>query len=279
MNRANRFFSFLKERHSIYLAREAGKPKPWTSEPILQQYRFCNVYRELDTVTIWVRENIREPYAQHPYLWFMLCIARAINWPETLAEVEWPTEAGEWSPALLERMLERRMNNGQQTFTGAYMLTNGGRREPKSAIVARHNLGELWKDRKSCSFNSIEQFTIWLTGHFGWGKFLAYEVSTDLRHTRYLQDAPDINTWANAGPGAQRGLNRIAGRELKARVPEKQALEEMIALLALSRKEWPNNKQYPRLELRDIEHGLCEFDKYERVRLGQGRPRSRYNGV
>jgi hypothetical protein len=30
------------------------------------------------------------------------------------------------------------------------------------------------------------------------------------------------------------------------------------------------------LEMRDIEHSLCEFDKYERVRLGQGKPRSKY---
>ena len=30
------------------------------------------------------------------------------------------------------------------------------------------------------------------------------------------------------------------------------------------------------LEMRDIEHSLCEFDKYERVRLGQGAPRSKY---
>jgi hypothetical protein len=28
--------------------------------------------------------------------------------------------------------------------------------------------------------------------------------------------------------------------------------------------------------MRCIEHSLCEWDKYERVRLNQGRPRSRY---
>jgi hypothetical protein len=28
--------------------------------------------------------------------------------------------------------------------------------------------------------------------------------------------------------------------------------------------------------MRDIEHCLCEFDKYERVRLGQGKPRAQY---
>ncbi len=30
---------------------------------------------------------------------------------------------------------------------------------------------------------------------------------------------------------------------------------------------------WPPLELREIEHSLCEFDKYERVRLGEGKPK------
>jgi len=28
--------------------------------------------------------------------------------------------------------------------------------------------------------------------------------------------------------------------------------------------------------MRDIEHSLCEFDKYERVRNGEGVPRGKY---
>jgi hypothetical protein len=28
--------------------------------------------------------------------------------------------------------------------------------------------------------------------------------------------------------------------------------------------------------MREVEHTLCEFDKYERVRLGQGRSKRRY---
>ncbi|MGF2043736.1 nucleotide kinase domain-containing protein, partial [Staphylococcus aureus] len=33
----------------------------------------------------------------------------------------------------------------------------------------------------------------------------------------------------------------------------------------------------PRFEARDIEHTLCEFDKYERVRLNEGKMRSKYD--
>ena len=32
----------------------------------------------------------------------------------------------------------------------------------------------------------------------------------------------------------------------------------------------------PTLEMREIEHSLCEFDKYQRVKHGEGKPRSIY---
>ena len=34
----------------------------------------------------------------------------------------------------------------------------------------------------------------------------------------------------------------------------------------------------PALHAQDLQNCLCEFDKYERTRLGEGRPRSRYQG-
>jgi hypothetical protein len=55
-------FAFMKERHAIWERKVAGQPKPWTQDPILQSYRFCNVYRELDTVTVWINNNWRTPH-------------------------------------------------------------------------------------------------------------------------------------------------------------------------------------------------------------------------
>ena len=118
----------------------------------------------------------------------------------------------------------------------------------------------------------------------GFSGFMAYEVVTDLRHTAHLQDADDIQTWANAGPGAKRGLNRIHGRVVNQTIKIDQLNAEMKELLDVSDEinqttmdtglylaNWVDS-----LEMRDIEHCLCEYDKYERVRLGEGRPRSKY---
>jgi hypothetical protein len=89
-------------------------------------------------------------------------------------------------------------------------------------------------------------------------------------------------TWANAGPGAIRGLNRLYGRPLKAQPKKEQTCTEMIMLLGqLNRSRstdgalWP--KDWPKLEMRDVEHTLCEFDKYERVKAGEGQMRAKYD--
>jgi hypothetical protein len=57
-------------------------------------------------------------------------------------------------------------------------------------------------------------------------------------------------------------------------VGEAQLLQEMISLLEASASALP--AFMPELELHDIQFQLCEYDKYERVRLGQGRPKARY---
>ncbi len=299
---------FMRERHNIYLRRRNGQPGPWTEDPILQNGRFCNIFRELDTVTQWIDANIRKPYADHEHLWFMLCIARYINWPPTLHHLISGIRNGAWPDRHyfdcgdITQGLEGVAKTGEKVYTGAYMIR--AESDPKAPwynwskhrYIAEIVLGRLWEDREVISdlFNygnqnaltdegaqiSLQQ--IWkLFQHpryIGWGPFMAYEVVTDLRHTRYLQHAPDIMTWANAGPGAIRGLNRLYGRELNAKPPGAQTNDEMrCAMMELNAHAalWPSI--WPRLEMRDVEHTLCEFDKYERVRLGEGKMRSKYD--
>src|SRR4029077_13623868 len=39
---------WVKERHAMYTARREGKPSPWTTDAILSQYKFTNIFREID---------------------------------------------------------------------------------------------------------------------------------------------------------------------------------------------------------------------------------------
>jgi hypothetical protein len=295
----DRWIYYMRERHNIYLLRQAGKPAPWTNDAVLSQYRFCNVYRELDKVTIWIREHIREPFADHPFLWFMLAIARRINLPATLAELiadkkgAWPDIAtskagasvGKWNPDRMVQLLDDRTKRGEQVYTGAYMITGEAKPEhigkTKSRTTVFSNLLPLWQKagviEPQLHHTLQGAFQALLGQGFAWGPFMCYEVVSDLRHTRYLCDAPDVLTWANAGLGALRGLNRLHGRPLKQAQKPDAACAEMQELLELTRREWPRpSTKFPRLEMREIEHTLCEFDKYMRVVTGEGVPRSKY---
>ena len=242
--RVNDFNSFMEERHNIFIRKEINnEPYPWSDDAILTEYSFCNVYRELDRVTIWIQ----------------------INWPDTLDEIGFPTE---WRPDHVKTIMQDRMAKKQKVYTGAYMLTGtlGG---TKIEQTVDKILTPLYANFP-CDFSSIENSWKSFLPYAGFSDFMSYEVVTDLRHTKWLEKAPDIMTWANPGPGAMRGLNRIFGRPLDSKQKKPLFIQEMRDLLAIL-----NNRPLP-LEMRDIEHCLCEFDKYERTRLGQGRPRSRY---
>jgi hypothetical protein len=182
-------------------------------------------------VTVWIRENIREPYADHPDLWLMLAIGRTINWPDTLAELiaegAWPVD-DTWQPSQLTAALEARIDRKEKLYTGAYMVrAESDPKKPwyqwsKQRYISEIVIGRLWQDRERwrrlLGKPGLSLRDTWLefkSPHYvGWGGdgFMAYEVVTDLRHTRYLRNATDIMTWANAGPGAKRGLNRLLGR-------------------------------------------------------------------
>jgi hypothetical protein len=283
MKRLPKLLEFMCERHEIYLRRKEGQSKPWTKDEILQRYRFCNVYRELDRTTIWVRRNIREKFATHPTLWFFLCVARQINHPATLWDMLRAGALPRWDYRSAMQVMRARAQRGEVVYGSAYLLVGGIQAlkplpKDKPEFTCKHVLEPIWHDRaKLTPFmdDGLQAVTEILSAYFGWGGFLAYEVACDLRYTRYLRGAADRNIWANPGPGARRGLNRLAGRVLQAPLSVPNAVEEMRQIKGWLSSRWPYK---PALEMREVEHSLCEFDKYERVRLGQGRPRQTYPG-
>lgn len=317
--------AWVNERHAIYIRKElasgrrsaeglgipegvraelewSAKAPELTRDPIFQQYRFCNVFRELDRVTQWIRYNIRRRFADHPNLWFMLAIARTINWPDTLQhlmeyEGAWPhyaEDCDEFTPEGLGRALDARSEAGDKVYTGAYMIrAESNPKAPwyswsKQRYIAEIVLGRLWEDREewkrvlspppaSSSADPTLQ-SVWekfqQPHYIGWGPFMAYQVVVDLRHTRYLRGASDIQEWAALGPGSRRGLNRLAGRPVDYPLKQDDGLIEMKALHQ-SQDAW-RAPWVPPIDLSDIQNCLCEVDKYLRVKNGEGKPRAKY---
>jgi hypothetical protein len=282
-----RYFWWINERHRIYLARLDNKPWPWTKDEVLQNYKFTNVFRELDTGTIWLRENWRNPYADHGELFFNICVYRVFNWWATAEVIGYQEE---WDPEGTEAKLRELRKNDIRIFTNAHMMTAtlGGDRITQTVWKILDPLWSLVVDVEPVQGDTLQSAFTRLLKHpdiKGIGPFLSYEIVTDCRHTRYLGNADDIMTWANPGPGAMRGINRIHGKPIgwnedktyfhsRRQFPPDYYVEFMQYLLEISPGYLEDH--VPSLEMRDIEHCLCEFDKYERATKGEGRPRLKF---
>lgn len=287
----------MNERHSIYLNKEAGNPWPWTNDSILQKYKFTNPFRQNDAVTKVLTTEITTPHynAEPDLLFANIATFRMFNWPATYRNLGgWRTT---WSEVRAKKILNKQKAQGRKIFTGAYIITNAGSKSSKVDYICE-SITPLWKNRKTItkkimSGNSLQVASAYLQSYPAIGRFIAYELVTDLRHTPILNTAEDIGSWANPGPGAKRGLNRIHGRHLKFTQPDDKFIEEMRTLLSLANVEITDelstgspgqlscitHNYTHAIEMRDIEHSLCEFDKYLRVKNGEGRPRSLYKNI
>lgn len=307
MKPLDRFLYWIKERHAIYLRRQAGHPKPWTDDRVLQSYFFTNPYRENDKVTVWLRENVRKVFALKDQVLFATIAFRWFNLPVTGhilmgQHMEWWNRS--WSrknllfrwdeQEAINRLTAYWQNGENPVFTGAYMIKAGngprGCKIPQVCKSISHALTLVPRILEVCKTEQTMEAT-WkeLCSIRNMGTFMSYEVVCDLRYTHLLCNATDKDTWANPGPGAIRGLHRLQGGvpgrgplDSSRFVKRKDAIPKMVELLGIARKKL---KDMPHLELREIEHSLCEGDKYERaldllVRgVDSGRLKRRYQGA
>lgn len=276
------FYGFMKEREQIRLNREAGKPWPWTDDPILQEYKFTNVKRAHDRTTRWFWSVLDEHKDDPPaHLLFNCAVFRYFGTIEFSKRIGWIGGWDENQKNIIKNTAKDMLSKKQKVFTGAYVITNQGIKAPKQEVVVDIFLDGLWQrlnelicearvtDRWECVAKKMMEIQ-----GFGGTGFMTKEILQDAMHTKVLNDCIDRNNWCPVGPGARRGLNRLSDRRLKFNVGQNVGLDEMLHIFGERDGYWPGN--WVELELHDIQFQLCEFDKYERVRLGQGRPRSKY---
>lgn len=52
-------WQWMRDRYEVHINKDVlGTPAPWTKNPILQQVKFCNLFREDDRQSRWLIENI-----------------------------------------------------------------------------------------------------------------------------------------------------------------------------------------------------------------------------
>lgn len=297
--RALEFFSFIYDRQLIYHKKEILKqPRPWTNDPILDKYLFCNVYREKDRGTKYLINRVLSKDYNLETKVFNTILYRFFNksefFDEYLSDVIDPFK---FDFKQLEIEFDEMKKRKSSIFSSAYMIcqvpVNKEHRWPDKHIQILFALEIIAKDITDFT-NSIinaktpEDVFNKLSEVKNFGAFTAYEVYCDLSYgvIRFSD-----NDFVNIGPGCIPTMSNIMGKELtqeEARdvcywLRDNQSIY-FNKLSEMYGKDWnliackESYHPYPNLSIRSIEHSGCEYRKYNNLASGKGKRRY-YRGV
>lgn len=269
----NLYWYFAAERHEILMRRYENKAKPWTSDAILQQYKFTNTYRVTDKTTQFLIKNVitRDDASPKDTL-FRVLLFKIFNKIDTwkiltkeFKEISYDT----FDINAYDAVLTRAMLNGTKIYSAAYIMPTGGKNTPYTKkhqlhlhlikhIISNDTQKKIQDCRnlESC-FKILKQFpTI--------GTFLAYQYAIDINYSSMINFSE--NEYVAAGPGARNGISKCFQNR------DKYTDEDIIRIMKDIQEEeftrihgefgylWGR-----RLHLIDCQNVFCEIDKYSRI--------------
>lgn len=266
------YWYFASERQRIFERRIAGKPWPWTDDPILKTFKFCNVFRAADRVSLHLIFNVayhNEPCSPEDRL-FQIVAFRMFSKIETWQTVReflghHPT-LHELGNGLFTKALEyaKEVNGG--LYTGAFILcaTNAygySFKHLNHVELFRHMFLRDAIGKRLIAATSLREVYVILHSYPLMGDFMSYQITIDLNYSNLINFSE--NEFTQAGPGALRGIKK-AFESLGDYTPAEVVLwmvarqEDEFARLGL-----PFNGLWGRpLHAIDCQGLFCETDKY-----------------
>ena len=279
------FVYFIHERESIRLRKESGLHQPWTEDAILNDYYFCNINREDDKTTKYIRERFNleawPNHGEHIAVTTMARLFNRIDFFENMPDIVIAEPHGfkEWLDKLID-IVKQFQAIGQPCWSSAYIIrTSSG--VPK-ADYCKQIIWDVYDKFKS--FDPFEDWTNLKTHYeelktiFGLGPFLAAQIVADLKYTEghALELAEDWFSFSAQGPGSLRGIAHFFGERPSSSMTEENWAEHID-------RAWATVYPYLDVSVRKIcrdfqnfQNCFCEFDKYYRTLEGNGRPKRRY---
>lgn len=287
MTSAEKVAWWMTSRETARYGREKGLRKPWTTDPIIQEFRFCNVRRMDDRVSKWLMDNWYGPHQDHSMMLPAVAVARFVNLPRTLTHltpVIFHRMSNKWNAGAVSETLRHVrdvINKGQPLWNAAYMV-RGNDGLDKVASVVDHYVASLINpdgtpNNRLINTDSMRSTYRGVTELYGWGSFMAGQLVADLRWAM-SGEWEDADTWAPPGPGSQRGLNRYFGEENLKKKYKEAEFNKRLAQMRAEVTPKVDSEITDRLEAHDWQNVMCEFDKWMRVVEGTSTPKQRYPG-
>jgi hypothetical protein len=266
------YWRFAAERQAIFFRRLRGEPPPWSDDPILRTYKFCNAYRASDRVSQYlIRAVIYQPgYSPEDTVLRIVLFrffSKIATW-QRLEACHGPITARSYDPEAFAATLDAALNRGETIYTNAFILCAsdafGHRRKHHNHLALVESMRRDGLPRRIAGTRTLEEVYRLLIAYPMIGPFMAYQLAIDLNYSELLDF--DENDFTMPGPGAIRGIakcfvdlgswtpSRVIGWMVERQDGEFARLGTRFASL------WGRP-----LHAIDCQNLFCEVDKYARV--------------
>ncbi|MEX0803156.1 MAG: nucleotide kinase domain-containing protein [Candidatus Binatia bacterium] len=267
------YWRFAVERQAMFFRRATQQPPPWTSDSVLQTYKFTNAYRASDRVSQYLIRNVIYQGDQSPQeIFFRTILFKLFNKIETweLLERHFGTIAyTSYHFEKVDKVLTKAMKDKRTIYSAAYIMPSGSKafRTRKKHRAHLSLLKKMMDDEvpaRLADCKSMKQAFELLLSYSMIGDFLAYQYVTDLNYSTLI-DFSEMD-FVVPGPGALDGIHKCFSSlgglnevDIIKLVTERQEQEfERLGLAFQSLWGRP-------LQLIDCQNLFCEISKYARV--------------
>lgn len=266
------YWAFASERQRVFEAR-FDDPTYRSADPILRDYRFCNVFRAADRVSQHLIQEAAygQPGLEEEDLFLRVVLHRLFcrisTWELLEAELG-PISARTYSESAYDQVLEAARDRGRKLYTAAYILSAsksyGHERKHRNHLAL---IGAMLKDGVASRIAQATSLGAVYSELRSWpliGPFMAYQLAIDLNYSALTEFSEDAFTVP--GPGAERGLQKVfvslgdlsPADAVHWLVDQQHQVEEQLGIT-------PPSLFGRGLHAIDCQNLLCEVDKYCRV--------------
>jgi len=266
------YWQFASRRQAAFERRLAGKNAPWSDDPILQEFKFCNVYRAADRVSQYMIREVcyADEVGSAADRAFQIVAFRTFSkistWNRLMALLDGPPLIRDLADGSFVAALDRIKREDGGLYTGAFILCankafgHDEKHHNHAALFEKMFVQDAVADRL-IGANSFEGLVRTLEGYPLMGPFMAYQTAVDLNYSE-LTDFSE-NDYTQAGPGAVRGLAKVF-ENLGDYTPS-EAIQWMVDQqeVEFERLDLPFSGLFGRpLHAIDCQGLFCETDKY-----------------
>lgn len=269
------YWKFAYERQKAFEARAAGLPGPWTDDPIIQDYKFCNVFRAADRAsqylirTICYSEQSNDPTDRLFQIIAFRIFSNIETWESLREKLGHNPTLDNLIDGSFETALTEIKAEAGKLYTGSFILcaTDSYGRQLKHL-----NHVELLKDmfiendldRKILDATSLKEIYDLIHTFPMMGDFMSYQIAIDLNYSDLVNFSE--NEFTKPGPGALRGIKKV--------FIDTNGLSDEEVIMWMVNHQDEEFKKYGyefhglygrQIHAIDAQNLFCETDKYCRV--------------